>query len=318
MSEIFVSYASADRPRAKMLADNLSGEGWSVWWDRTIPPGKTFDEVIEAELAAAGCVIVIWSSASVDSSWVRAEAGEAMNRGVLIPVIMEQADIPLVFRPIQAADLTDWSGETDHSGYRQLVAAIAAAIKTLQKPSPDTVSPERTDRPGIAHLRARVLKAKSEGDLEEVRRQLASLLADEPDNTEAKLLITHVDGALTELRKPPVTDHRGSRGGAVPTRTAEPVWRRGVFAVAVLVAVGVGAWLSWLALSPDEADSVAGHTAEADRGPRGAGEQKAQELAAQRAAEADAQRQAEQARAAQLEAARERELAAQRAAEADA
>ena len=46
MSQIFISYSQADRARAQTLVAALEREGWSVWWDRKIPPGKTFDEVI--------------------------------------------------------------------------------------------------------------------------------------------------------------------------------------------------------------------------------------------------------------------------------
>jgi TIR domain-containing protein len=56
VSDIFVSYASADRDRARAVAQALTEHGWSVWWDRTIPPGKQFDEVIEEALDAARCV----------------------------------------------------------------------------------------------------------------------------------------------------------------------------------------------------------------------------------------------------------------------
>ena len=76
MSEIFISYASEDRARAQMLADALSARGWSVWWDRKIPLGKSYDEVIEKALAQAKCVIVLWSAVSVASEWVRNEATE--------------------------------------------------------------------------------------------------------------------------------------------------------------------------------------------------------------------------------------------------
>jgi len=40
MSHIFLSYASADRPRITALVGALGQQGWTVWWDRTILPGK--------------------------------------------------------------------------------------------------------------------------------------------------------------------------------------------------------------------------------------------------------------------------------------
>ena len=52
MAEIFISYASENRERARALAQTLGARGWSVWWDREIPLGKSFDEVIEKALAA--------------------------------------------------------------------------------------------------------------------------------------------------------------------------------------------------------------------------------------------------------------------------
>ena len=48
-----------------MLADALEGRGWSVWWDRKIIAGQTFDHTIEQQLEAAGSVVVLWSEHSV-------------------------------------------------------------------------------------------------------------------------------------------------------------------------------------------------------------------------------------------------------------
>ncbi|HZN45149.1 MAG TPA: toll/interleukin-1 receptor domain-containing protein, partial [Nitrospiraceae bacterium] len=59
---------------AKKFADALESRGWSVWWDREIPIGENFDRVIEQELNAARCAVVLWSKESVRSRWVRAEA----------------------------------------------------------------------------------------------------------------------------------------------------------------------------------------------------------------------------------------------------
>jgi len=79
MSDIFISYASEDRERARLLADALSQNGWSVWWDRTIPPGKEFDQVIEEALDAAKCVVVLWSktSTAIELGENRSRRGDA-------------------------------------------------------------------------------------------------------------------------------------------------------------------------------------------------------------------------------------------------
>jgi len=42
MSDIFLSYASEDRARVLGLVKALEAQGWTVFWDRMIPAGKTF------------------------------------------------------------------------------------------------------------------------------------------------------------------------------------------------------------------------------------------------------------------------------------
>jgi hypothetical protein len=85
MSDIFISYAREDQPWAEMLAQTLEGRGWSTFWDRTIPIGKTWRETIGSELDGARCVIVLWSKTSIESGWVQEEADDAKRRGVLVP-----------------------------------------------------------------------------------------------------------------------------------------------------------------------------------------------------------------------------------------
>ena len=74
MTDVFISYASEDRERARTLASSLETKGWSVWWDRRIIAGRTFDQVIEQELETAKCVVVLWSKDSIASEWVKNEA----------------------------------------------------------------------------------------------------------------------------------------------------------------------------------------------------------------------------------------------------
>jgi formylglycine-generating enzyme required for sulfatase activity len=128
MSDIFISYAKEDRGKAKDIAEALEQQGFSVWWDRSILPGETFDTVIEEALDAAKCVIVLWSKTSVSKEWVRTEASEGKQRGILIPVLIDDVKIPLAFRRIQAADVRDWGGKLPYPGFDNLVKAVAGIL----------------------------------------------------------------------------------------------------------------------------------------------------------------------------------------------
>jgi hypothetical protein len=126
MSDVFLSYASRDRDTARLLARALTERGWSVFWDRTIPPGLEFDVVIAQELRAARCVVVLWSATSVSSRWVKDEADEAAARDVLVPALIEDIPLPLGFRRVQAARLVGWpDGASATTEFEQLVSSIA-------------------------------------------------------------------------------------------------------------------------------------------------------------------------------------------------
>ena len=129
MSDIFISYASEDKPRVEVLARELERKGWSVWWDRRIPIGRSFDEVIEEALDASRAVVVVWTATSVKSQWVKNEAREGLRRRVLFPVmLLEAVKIPLEFRDVQTAHLMDWQPEQEHQGFEQFLDDLALKI----------------------------------------------------------------------------------------------------------------------------------------------------------------------------------------------
>jgi len=128
MSDIFISYARADKDKAELLANAFSQNGWAVWWDRQIPPGQSFDETIDSALKSARCIVVLWSKHSVSSRWVKTEAAEGAERGILIPAMLDDAPIPLEFKRIEAADLSDWEGELSHREFDQLLKSVADII----------------------------------------------------------------------------------------------------------------------------------------------------------------------------------------------
>jgi hypothetical protein len=121
MSDIFLSYARADRQRILPRIQALERRGWSVWWDLHIPYGKTYAQVIEEELEAASCVIVMWSQTSVRSYWVNTEAAEGARRGVLVPIMIDAVRIPLEFRRLQTANLGDWQSAKSHEEFDRFI-----------------------------------------------------------------------------------------------------------------------------------------------------------------------------------------------------
>jgi hypothetical protein len=129
MSDIFISYASADRDRARLLADALTKRGYTVWWDRTIPPGRVFDEVIQEAIQGARCMIVLWSADSVRSNWVKTEAAEGVARGILVPALIGEVTPPIEFKRIQSANLTQWNGDEAHAEYRNLLESVDGLMK---------------------------------------------------------------------------------------------------------------------------------------------------------------------------------------------
>ena len=126
--DIFFSYSRKDKERIKPIVRALESQGWSVWWDIQIPPGETFDDVIEDALEHACCVIVAWSEHSVISNWVRNEASEGNDRRVLVPILLDKVKIPLAFRRIQAANLVQWGGDIGNEEFQKLIAKISGIV----------------------------------------------------------------------------------------------------------------------------------------------------------------------------------------------
>ncbi len=147
MADIFISYAAADRERARDLAQTLGAHGWSVWWDRDIPFGEPFDRVIERELDGARAVIVLWSKVSVESDWVRNEARRGLKRDVLIPAQIGAADLPLEFSNVQTADLIDWRPGEPSAAFDKLVQRLDELLGRPQAGAARPAAQTSGDRP---------------------------------------------------------------------------------------------------------------------------------------------------------------------------
>ena len=129
MADVFVSYSRSDKARVAPLVAAIQAKGWSVWWDPAIDAGQQFDDQIDAELQAASAVLVVWTPTSVGSRWVRGEARDAAERGILVPVRFEDARLPIDVRAIQTTDLDKWGENPASAPFQDLLRSLAAVIK---------------------------------------------------------------------------------------------------------------------------------------------------------------------------------------------
>jgi TolB-like protein/Tfp pilus assembly protein PilF len=144
---IFLSYAHADKTRARRLAAALEESGYTVWWDALIEGGSRFASSIDEALEAADAVIVLWSKNSIESDWVRDEASHARDRHRLVPVSLDNCRPPMGFRQYQMIDMTRWHGRVDSPQFEAIRRAIAQAAG-------HKAAPPRKTRPAVDRRKA--------------------------------------------------------------------------------------------------------------------------------------------------------------------
>jgi adenylate cyclase len=136
MADVFVSYSRSDKARVAPLVAAIEAKGWSVWWDPAIDAGQQFDDQIDAELQAACAVLVVWTPTSVASRWVRGEARDAAERGILVPVRFEDARLPIDVRAIQTTDLDKWGEDPFSAPFQDLIRSLGTVIKRQRARQP--------------------------------------------------------------------------------------------------------------------------------------------------------------------------------------
>lgn len=143
MYDIFLSYSTEDRERLRPLVKALDDLGWSVFWDhRSVPVGKVWHDVIGEAVNQSRCVVVAWSEPSIRSEWVKEEAMEGKERGVLFPILLDNVALPFGFKRIQAADFRHWNGKLDYPPFMALQRQLQQhlGVPVTAKP-PSTIAP---------------------------------------------------------------------------------------------------------------------------------------------------------------------------------
>jgi hypothetical protein len=186
MADVFISYKRRLRPLVERLAQSLSTLGVSVWFDAELEPGRSFSAEISEEVRNARCVVVCWSDDAFhhggdENGWVVGEATIGKSRKVLVPVLIEPADLDPPWNTFHTEDLTAWvhqEGGTDR--WRNVLTAIGRhvgrpglgaydvaleagsddALRAWAKTYPDDPEVSRVKREITARQRARRRRAK--------------------------------------------------------------------------------------------------------------------------------------------------------------
>lgn len=136
MTDIFISYRSAERSAVAPLARALEDAGYSVWWDAHLEVSPhPYPRQIEKALAGAKAVIVCWSPEALSSDWVVAEASAAREAGKLMQVKIRSCALPPPFNVLETADLSEWRGNPEDAQWKRVVSGVAGLIsRPLNQP----------------------------------------------------------------------------------------------------------------------------------------------------------------------------------------
>lgn len=132
MTDVFISYARVNRETAQAVAVGLEAAGLAVWWDRELTGGGDFAAEIEQQLLLAPVTLVLWSSASVRSDFVRDESGRARDLDRLLPVRVEAVPLPLGFGTLHTLDLLEWDGDPEAEDFVKLCDQVRARVATAR------------------------------------------------------------------------------------------------------------------------------------------------------------------------------------------
>jgi len=143
MADVFVSYDRRDRDLAEKVVAALTEQGLTVWWDDRLTPHETWDKTIEREVDSAKKVLVLWTKHSVESDWVRTEAGAAKESTPpkLIQARFSDCKVPLAFRLLQHVDLIGWTPKRRHSGWDRLISWLKDGLEQPAAPAPGAGGP---------------------------------------------------------------------------------------------------------------------------------------------------------------------------------
>ena len=128
---IFISYSHDDYEFVETLAHALINKRYYIWLDKwQLTAGDSIVEKVQSALTKAEAILVILSAKSVDSNWCKKELNSGLireideNNVILLPLLVENCDIPLLLREKKYADFR-YSFE---NGLKEVLDALGTPV----------------------------------------------------------------------------------------------------------------------------------------------------------------------------------------------
>lgn len=138
----FISYSRDDKDFALELAVELKAAGFLVWLDQLdIPTGSRWDDEVQKALEQCEIFMVILTPNSIASHNVKDEIGYVLDSNKrILPVLLENANIPFRLRRFQYVDFTNKS-------YNEGIEVAKQLLRKLLDEPTGPVPPVRPDPP---------------------------------------------------------------------------------------------------------------------------------------------------------------------------
>jgi hypothetical protein len=128
-SKVFICHSSADKYRARRIANALAGRGVRIWIDEAeIRVGDSLIDKIEKGIISSTNLVVVLTPYSVNSSWCKEELRMALAMQIggesirVLPALFDECEIPGFLKDKAYADFRD--PNLFHETIDQLEAAI--------------------------------------------------------------------------------------------------------------------------------------------------------------------------------------------------
>lgn len=133
-NDVCLLYSESDQSVAEQLEYCLNYYSIDVWKTQNIPIGNRIVSETTRVLEKAKVVIVLWSNQSVKSALLKRLASEAKrDKKVLIPVLIEDTQIPGEFIDIQPINLIGWNRDKESEQIVRLWVLIREEVLILHK-----------------------------------------------------------------------------------------------------------------------------------------------------------------------------------------